>query len=84
MLSDNLKKKKNDSFCSSWIFALIFFFLAMPCGMQDLSSPKRDLLNQNPYSGSVESQLLGPQGSPPDGWLYIVKQSTIYIEQIYF
>ena len=67
-------------------FALIsfFFFLARPCGTQDLSSPTRDLLNQNPLQWKCRVSLAGSPGSPLDGQLYHVKQSTMYIEQIYF
>ena len=39
------------------------FFLAVPHGLRDLSSPTKDQ-TQAPCSGSMESQPLDHQGSP--------------------
>ena len=40
---------------SLWsLICFLFFFLAAPCGLRDLSSPTRDQTHA-PYSGSTES-----------------------------
>lgn len=65
-----LKKKKMIVFVHRGFFALIFFFLAMPCGMQDLSSPKRDLLNQNPLQWKCRVSIAGSPGKSPR-WMVV-------------
>ena len=44
-------------------FVVVVAFLALPCGMQDLSSPTRDQ-TYAPCSGSTEFYPLDCQGSP--------------------
>ena len=54
----------------SWIIFFFFWFLAMPCSKQDLSSPAltRDWTCDS-SSGSMESQPLNHQGSPWPSWI---------------
>ena len=46
-----------------FVCLFVFYFLAAPWGMQDLSSPTRDQTHK-PCSGSAVPQLLDGQGSP--------------------
>ena len=56
-------------FCGVYYF---YFFLAMPHGMWNLSSPTRDWTHV-PCGGSTESQLLDHQGSP---WILVIFETS--------
>ena len=55
---------------ASLFIYLFIYFLATPRGMWDINSRTRDQ-TRAPWTGSVESQLLDHQGSPPALIIYI-------------
>ena len=59
-----------------------FFFLAMPHGMWDLSSPTRDRTCA-PCSGSMKSQPLDGQGSPTSVHFYLVVIESEYYDLLF-